>query len=120
MNDFKRLLETVLKLSESGEAFKLVRPLDSQEATRIGVRVDDPKNYPVGTTLYFWGDEKDEDGFWWIDFVTDKGMLGGSISSRQPGVIRFTPVTYKDVFRVVTPANNNVEEPANKEKQDAY
>lgn len=109
---FKELFEIMMQLNEEGQAFRLIKPLDSQEARDVHVRVDDPAKYPVGTTLYFMGDYRDDDGFWWVDFVTSKDMIGlGMIASNQPGVIRFTPVHYKDVFRVVQPIKGNVEEP---------
>ena len=99
-----KLLERLRIISEAeeGEEFELIKPLDSSEARMLHVRVDDPKKYPVGTKLYFAGEVYDDDGFWWIDFVTDKNLLSaGSMGSGQPGVIRFTPARYRDVFNVV-------------------
>lgn len=102
----KQLFERLRFIAESerGQEFKLTVPLDSDAAQQLHVRVDDPKKYPVGTTLYFMGEDYDEDGFWWIDFTTDKALLTAtSYGSRDPGVIRFTPLRYRDILRVVEP-----------------
>ena len=100
----KQLFENLKGITEQqrGQEYTLKVPLDSDAAKRLSVRVDDPKNYPVGTTLYFMGEEYDEDGFWWVDFVTDKNLLNAtSYGSRDPGVIRFTPTSFNQIFSIV-------------------
>ncbi len=102
----RSLIEQLVKLNEQqrGDEYVLKVALDSDTAKRMGVRVDDPKKYPVGTTLYFMSDIQDEEGFWWVDFVTDKNLLNrNSYGSRDPGVIRFTPSRFNSIYQVVEP-----------------
>ena len=108
-NMIHELYENLRRICEAGEAYQVVKPLDGEAARGLGLRVDDPAKYPVGTKLFFWGDMMDDDGFWWVTFVTDKSMVGQQVSSNQPGVITFTPVNYKSVFSVVAPAEDNQE-----------
>jgi len=109
LNETRKIKETAAE--DVGQPYKLIKSLDSEEARRLHVRVDDPANYPVGTTLYFKSEIYDEDGFWWVTFVKDKALLDAdSYGSRDPGVVTFTPMRYKDVFRVLTPTTDNEEQ----------